>query len=197
MMLHSNQTQQQQQVPKIPTVQQVESQMKIKLEEEEDSGLEMMGRTEDSDESQEKESKMNGDNKPKQNDKVDEKENGAWKEKPGKKLSEIAMKLKLSLTKDTPSQKISPMQVHKVVAPRFNKLAQGESQVHSVMIGGLFRGLTQNDLVGYFGRFGNVVDYSEPVSSYSQNDGTKFVFLKFADPRAVERVVGKFSVSYL
>lgn len=187
------QQRQQQNSVSVQTIEHVEHKMNPDYEAEEENtssfGSEEQEISSDSQQATQSDRSDGSQNKtpePKEERKTDENNNGTQKSSK-RTLSTIAMKLKLSLQKN-PDQEPSFLP-KKFLPPRLKK----SNMVRSVMIGGLFKGLTREDIIDHFEKFGTVIDYTEPVKSYSQNDGTKFVFLKFDKCDAVERVVGEFA----
>lgn len=182
-MLQSNQ-QELADVVKIQTLQQVESELMIHHEEKAPDN-----QPTDTDLKQHQEKKVEVKNKFLEEE-MKRLYNGLDKQNKAKhKISTIAMKLKLSLEKNQKAQEGVTVPAPMFFAPRFKK-SEKEHQVRSIMVGGLFRGLTEKDLVEYFERFGAVIEYKEPLKSQQQDDGTKFVFMKFIDCDAAEKAIG-------
>lgn len=172
--------------PQIHTLQQVESQMMSLNCKETNEGYESESDQQESEGSQTKEEHL--EEQEDNSTKADEQCDGTYKHK--HKLSTIAKKLKLSLAKDHFQPEEEVTLAAQVLSPRLKKQLM-EKQVRSILIGGLFRGLTKENIVDHFTQFGKVVTYSEPQKSFAQNDGTKFVFLKFDNCSAADKAVGK------
>lgn len=119
------------------------------------------------------------------------------------KSSTIADKLKLSLAK-SPNKPSAPQQkkeekprtprivVKEIPTPTKNsKRTENINRTNSIMITKLWRGLKKEDILEYFGTFAKVIAASMTESGNEMVDGYKYMFLKFADSKAVDKVLGK------
>lgn len=160
---------------KLQTLQQVENQLKMQSESEDTNS----NSDQASVESQPKVEELN------ENVEVAMVVNEKTKQNINKrKVLTIATKLKLTRVQPTPAvAESSP----KFYSPRVKSQSKGRS----IMVGGLFRGLTPIDIVEYFGGFGDVIDHNEPQGSLEQQEGTKYMFLKFKHSHTVDNVIGK------
>lgn len=121
------------------------------------------------------------------------------------KTSTIADKLKLSLAKSPNKPTPAPQKkkeekpvtprivVKEIPAPTKNnkEAAKIINKTNSIMVTKLWRGLKKEDILEYFGTFGKVIAASMTDSGNEMVDGYKYLFLKFADAKAVDKVLGK------
>lgn len=162
---------------KLQTLQQVENQLKIQSEDMNSNSDQA------SVESQQKVEELN------ENVEVAELVNEKTKQNINKrKVVTIATKLKLTRVQPTPPvADTSP----KFYSPRVKNQSKGRS----IMVGGLFKGLTPTNIVEYFGGFGVIIDHKEPQGSMEQPDGTKYMFMKFQHSHTVDNVIGMLKCS--
>ena len=164
---------------KLQTLQQVENQLKMQSESEDTNSCSDHA----SAESQHKVDEVN------ENAENSEIANEKFKQNIQKrKVITIATKLKLTRDQPTPAIPDSSPKV-------YPKHVLSQSKGRSVMVGGLFKGITHQDLLDYFGGFGDVVDHQEPLKSMEQPDGTKYMFFKFHHSHTVDNVIGTLKIS--
>jgi RNA recognition motif-containing protein len=119
------------------------------------------------------------------------------------KTSTIADKLKLSLAKSatspernpSPKKRVAlpttPRVVVKEVATPKKKATPSNNKSFSLMVTKLWRGLTRDDILEYFGKFGKILNDQMPEVAKDHPEGYKYLFLKFSDATAVDKALGE------
>lgn len=69
--------------------------------------------------------------------------------------------------------------------------ANAGNKTNSLMITKLWSGLSKEEVMEYFERFGKIVTCSMTDAANQMADGYKYMFLKFSDATAVDKALGE------